>query len=94
MSRDRSSTKQLAKQAPPSPEGKRPRKDYFNLLSSMTKSKLGELFLCVADSEVAIERQRQILASLPDFQPYAAFTRLDRDRKEGISAKDIAYFIR
>ncbi len=69
-------------------------KNYFDLLSSMTKSKLGELLLLVAESELHIERQRQNLASLREFEPYAAFTRIDRDRKEGISGRDIASFIR
>jgi len=50
--------------------------------------------LLVAESELHIERQRQNLASLREFEPYAAFTRIDRDRKEGISGRDIASFIR
>jgi Ca2+-binding EF-hand superfamily protein len=70
------------------------RKNYFESLSSITKSKLGELLLTVADQELMIERHRQSLAVLPDFEPYAAFTRVDRERKEYITARDIVTFIR
>ena len=34
----------------------RAKKNYFESISSMTKSKLGELLLCVADSELQIEK--------------------------------------
>ena len=44
----------------------------------MTKSKLGQLLLCVADEELQIEKQRQFLASMKEFEPYKAFTRFDR----------------
>jgi len=60
----------------------------------MSKSKLGELLLTVAEEELLIEKQRQYLSSLKEFEPYSAFTRIDRDRKEFITAKDIAVFIR
>jgi hypothetical protein len=60
----------------------------------MVKSKLGELLLNVAEEELMIERQRQQLASLIDFEPYSTFTRIDRDRKEYISTIDILRFIR
>ena len=70
------------------------RKNYFDDISSMTKSKLGELLLTVAQEELLIERQRQNLASLQDFEPYSAFTRIDRDHKDYITAKDIAVFLR
>ncbi len=45
----------------------------------MTKSKLGELMLTVAEEELAIERLRQIVSAIKEFEPYAAFTRIDRD---------------
>ena len=41
-----------------SQDGKRKRNDYFEQLSSLTKSKLGELLLTVAEQELLIERQR------------------------------------
>jgi hypothetical protein len=34
------------------------------------------------------------MASLREFEPYAIFTRIDRDRKEYISSRDIAAFLR
>lgn len=72
----------------------RKRRNYFDDLSSMVKSKLGELLLNVAEEELMIERQRQQLASLREFEPYSAFTRIDRDRKEYISTRDLVSFIR
>jgi len=59
----------------------------------VTKSKLGELLLLVADEEIRIEGLRQNLASLKDFEPYASFTRIDRQRKDFISARDLSAFI-
>jgi hypothetical protein len=41
-----------------------------------------------------IDRQRQTLASLREFEPYSVFTRIDRDRKENISSRDIVGFLR
>ena len=63
-------------------------------MSCVTKSKLGELLLTVAEEELLIERQRQALASLREFEPYSVFTRIDRDRKEYISSRDIVGFLR
>jgi hypothetical protein len=58
-------------------------------MSCGTKSKLGELLLTVAEEELLIERQRQALATLREFEPYAVFTRIDRDRKEYITSRDV-----
>ena len=63
-------------------------------MSCGTKSKLGELLLTVAEEELLIERQRQALASLREFEPYSVFTRIDRDRKEYISSRDIVGLLR
>jgi len=63
--------------------------NYFEEISSMTKSKLGELLLTIAEDELIIEQQRQMLASLKEFEPYSAFTRLDRENKGHITGKDI-----
>lgn len=35
--------------------------------------KLREFFKTVAETELQIERQRQLLATIADFEPYAAF---------------------
>ena len=71
----------------------RTRKNYFDEISSLTKSKLGELLLTVAEEELLIEKQRQQLASLREFEPYSSFTRIDRDHKGFITAYDIGRFI-
>ncbi len=72
----------------------RKRRNYFDEMSCGTKSKLGELLLTVAEEELLIERQRQALATLREFEPYSVFTRIDRDRKEYISSRDIVGFLR
>ena len=72
----------------------RKRRNYFDEMSCGTKSKLGELLLTVAEEELLIERQRQAVASLREFEPYSVFTRIDRDRKEYISSRDIVGFLR
>jgi len=53
-------------------------RDYFSRLSSKLKSKFGEFLLLIAEEEQNIEKQRQILAKTLDFEPYACFTRIDR----------------
>ena len=59
----------------------------------MTKSKIGEILLTIAEDEQIIEQQRQLLAGLKEFEPYSAFTRLDRDNKNHITGKDISNFL-
>ncbi|CDW85220.1 ef hand family protein [Stylonychia lemnae] len=66
---------------------------YFQELSSMTKSKIGEILLTVAEDEIIIEQQRQMLAGLKEFEPYSAFTRIDRDGKGFIVSRDLQHFI-
>lgn len=45
-----------------------------------SKLKLKELLVFIAEQELAIEKMRQMLASIRDFEPYQAFLRLDRNR--------------
>ena len=47
-------------------------------ISYETKLKVKELFVCLSEEEIRIERLRQVLASIPEFEPYAAFKRIDR----------------
>ena len=63
-------------------------------ISSRTKSKLGELLLQIAEEEQLIEKYRQTLAVLPEFEPYAAFTRIDRYAHGFITCKDINFFLK
>lgn len=55
----------------------------------MSKSKLGEILLTIAEDELIIEQQRQMLAGLKEFEPYSAFTRIDRDNKGHLTARDV-----
>lgn len=49
--------------------------------------------IMVAEDEQNIERVRQSLASNPDFEPYAAFSRIDRENKGYICGKEIRDFL-
>ena len=60
------------------------------MISYDTKLKLKDLFVCYADDELAIEKLRQVLSSIKEFEPYAAFKRIDRDDTGFITAKKIA----
>jgi hypothetical protein len=48
-------------------------------LSYDTKLKIKDLFLCYAEDEIALEKLRQVLCSMKEFEPYAAFKRIDRE---------------
>ena len=54
-----------------------------------SKLKLKELLLFIAEQELSIEKMRQILASIRDFEPYAAFKRIDRNGNSYIGTKEI-----
>ena len=58
-------------------------------MSSKLKSKLGEILLLIAEEEQDVEVQRQNLAALPGFEPYRAFTRIDRKNTGFLNSKDI-----
>lgn len=49
------------------------------MLSDNTIDILKALFIAIADHELSIEKQRQYLARLKEFEPYATFVRLDRN---------------
>ena len=48
----------------------------------------------IADKELEIERQRQILGDIQDFEPYAAFCRVNRHDDKRITADEIFNFLR
>ena len=50
--------------------------------------------MALRQGELLVEEQRQRLASLPEFEPHAAFQRLDRDRNSFITSVDILQFLR
>jgi len=43
-----------------------------------SKLRLKELLVFTAEQEIAIEKLRQILCAMRDFEPYTSFRRLDR----------------
>ncbi len=63
------------------------------MLSPETENRLCILVKAIADNERELEMSRQILAEKPQFEPYAAFMRLDRYRKDNVSANDIKDFL-
>jgi hypothetical protein len=49
--------------------------------------------LTVAEEEQNIEKQRQQLCTYSGFEPYAAFSRIDRDNMGFICGKEIQEFL-
>ena len=64
------------------------------MLGIETQYKLKEFFQAVAESELQVERQRQLLATIPDFEPYAAFQRVNRNGDEVVTALEIYSFLK
>jgi hypothetical protein len=60
------------------------------MISYDTKLRLKDLFVCYAEEELAIEKLRQVLSSIKEFEPYAAFKRIDRDDLGYITSKKIS----
>ena len=55
-----------------------------------SKLKVKEVLVYVAEQEIAIERLRQILSAMRDFEPYTAFKRIDRRNTGYIDSESIA----
>lgn len=68
-------------------------KSYYEELPSRVKSSIADLMLTVAEEEEKIERQRQELAKLSAFEPYSAFSRLDRTSAGFLTGKEILDFL-
>ena len=49
--------------------------------------------IMVSEEESAIERSRQALARNPSFEPYATFSRIDRENKGFICGLEIKNFL-
>ena len=64
------------------------------MLGIDTQHKLREFFQTVAENELTIERQRQLLATLQDFEPFAAFSRINRNGDSKVTALEIYNFLR
>jgi hypothetical protein len=65
-----------------------------NHLSHEMQQLLKRLLLTISKGEKSIEKQRQKLASLEYFEPYAAFMRIDRDQNSLINSVEILRFLR
>ena len=66
----------------------------MNSLSIESKEKLKDLFLVLAEGEIQMEKQRQMLAVIKEFEPFAAFKRIDRSDSGFVTAKKLENFLR
>ena len=66
----------------------------LEMLNMESKLKFKDLLLCLADGEIAMEKQRQILAVIKEFEPYSAFKRIDRENKSFITNKQLRAFLK
>jgi len=64
------------------------------MIGLQTELKLAHLLKAIADGEKDIEVIRQVLAEQPDFEPYTAFKRIDRDANSSLSLFEIHDFLR
>jgi hypothetical protein len=64
------------------------------MLGLETQYKLREFFQAIAEEELQVERQRQLLARLPEFEPFATFQRVNRKGDHKISALEIYSFLK
>lgn len=64
------------------------------MLGIDTQYKVKEFFQAIAEAELQVERQRQVLATLADFEPYAAFQRVNRNGDDIITALEIYSFLK
>lgn len=63
------------------------------MLSFETKCKLSDVLLAIGDGERQIEVIRQVLNEQADFETYAAFQRIDRNKRKKITSYDISKFL-
>ena len=54
-----------------------------------SKLKVKEILIYYAEQEIAIEKLRQILSAMRDFEPYTAFKRIDRGNSGTINAQQL-----
>lgn len=63
------------------------------MLSPDTRNRLKDFFMALANGELTVEKRRQSLAMLRDFEPYSAFIRIDRNGDNIVDAGDVARFL-
>jgi len=59
------------------------------MLGLDTQHHLLNFFKTVSERELEIERQRQILGEVQEFQPYGAFCRVNRHQDKRVTAEEI-----
>ena len=64
------------------------------MLSIETEARIARIFLALAESEKAIEINRQLLSDNNEFDPYTLFTAIDIEHKNRINAINIAQFLK
>ena len=64
------------------------------MLSEQTTEILKAFLIAVADHELTIEKQRQYLGRLEEFEPYATFVRLDRNNQGFLTPNDFFNFMK
>jgi Ca2+-binding EF-hand superfamily protein len=57
-----------------------------------SKLKIKEIFVYTAEQELSAEKLRQVLCSMREFEPYAAFRRIDRSNTGLIDRKSLCQF--
>ncbi len=62
--------------------------------SLTTKKRLARILMHVGEQECALELARQALCNCEQFEPYAAFKRIDRNGQGYVTAYDIEEFTR
>jgi len=63
------------------------------MLGLESQYRLKDFFRDMAERELEIERQRQILAEIRDFEPYAAFCRINRHGDKRVSNEELWRFM-
>lgn len=66
----------------------------MSMLNLDSQYRLRDFFREMASRELGIERERQICAEIADFEPYAAFCRLNRHGDKRISSEEILAFLK
>lgn len=64
------------------------------MLGYESERRLQALLRATGEGEQSLENLRQRLCSIPDFSPFSAFQRVDRDAKDYIASHDIVAFLR
>ena len=63
------------------------------MLGLDTQYSLRDFLRNISERELEIERQRQILGEIQEFEPYASFCRLNRAGDKRITADEIYKFL-